>query len=609
VRETDKCVPFEIISPDRFWIDCTVAACTDALGYTANKPGKTKSAGPGASCLVYDLRSSTFAKAGPVELNVIRSRVGRLLNGVNNFFEAHPGLSLLLLLSIYFPAALQASRSTPLWHDELFTYYIAQAPTLREMWVNLRSHDLNPPLMYLLTRWSFQLFGIGTLATRVPEILGFLLWILCMFRFVRKRMGVSFAIFAVLALLESDAFQFSVDARPYSLLLGFLSLAMVGYQELAAESAVDKGSPWHRRFGLAGVVVGVAGMLLSHMFGLLCLLGLVAAEMWRARIRRRMDWPVIAAILLPLILFAAYAPMFRNHGAAIYPAKFQPDGEAIFEFYIGSVSRQIVALCLTALAFLLLLGPAHLRGGVPGHGPRWFFAGPEWVVSIATMVAPLILMAYLMRSHGAFFPRYGVIATMGVVVLTTALLGRWTMNGDRLDGRAALLGGSILLLMSGLWLAIPQLIAEGALIPNAKNSEPRPTPCQACSETVALNSSIPLVDASGLTFLEMNHQEKPSTLARVYYLTDTAASTEYAHANIFEQMPGLVTSFHLNGHAVPYSGFVQEHPHFFVLGRYSYPEDWLLRKLTADRAEIRLIGSVADGYRDTELYEINMKGQ
>jgi hypothetical protein len=301
--------------------------------------------------------------------------------------------------------------------------------------------------------------------------------------------------------------------------------------------------------------------------------------------------------------------MFRNHGAAIYPPAFQPDGEVIFDFYVASVSRQMITLSLTALGVLVLLGPSHLRGGVPARGPRWFFAPPEWVAAIAMMVVPLILMTQLMWSHGAFFPRYGAVATVGVVVLSAALLGRWTMDGTRPDGRAALLGAGILLLMSGLWLAIPQQIRAGDLIPTVRNSEPHLQPCQACEETAALDASLPLVDASGLTFLEMNHQETPSTLARVYYLTDTAASTKYAHANIFEPMAQLVTSFNLRGHAAQYGDFVGQHPHFFVLGRYDYPEDWLLRKLTADQANIRVVGRVADDYRDTELYEVTMKPQ
>jgi hypothetical protein len=422
-------------------------------------------------------------------------------------------------------------------------------------------------------------------------------------------MGVAFAVFGVMVLLESDSFQFAVDARPYALTFGFLSLALLGYQQIVRELEQESNPRRRRSMGLCLLTLGIVGMLLSHMVALPATAGLLAAEAWRTRTRRRFDPAVLAAMLLPLVLLAAYVPMFRNHGAAIYPPAFQPDGEVIFDFYVALVSRQMIALGLTALSVLVLLGPSHLRGGISARGPRWFFAGPEWVASIAMMMVPLILMAQLMWSHGAFFPRYGAVATVGVIVLSAALLGRWTLDGTRPDGRAALLGAGILLLMSGLWLAIPQQIHAGDLIPTVRNSEPRLQPCQACQETAALDASLPLVDASGLTFLEMNHQESPSTLARVYYLTDAAASTEYAHANIFEPMAQLVTSFNLRGHAAPYGEFVLQHPQFFVLGRYDYPEDWLLRKLTADKADIRVVGRVADDYRDTELYEVTMKSQ
>jgi hypothetical protein len=539
----------------------------------------------------------------------MRSWVGNLLSRLENVVERYPRVCLFLLIAIYLPAAFEASRSAPLWHDELFTYYIAQSATLRQMWSSLRVHDLNPPLSYLLTRWSFDLFGVNTLAARIPEMFGFLLWIVCTYEFVRRRMGVAFAVFAAMVLLESDSFQFAVDARPYALALGFLSLAMLGYQQVVVESAPDRSSRWTRPMGLSLLGVGVVGMLLCHMVALLAIAGLAAAGAWRTWTRKRLDWAVFAAILLPLALLAAYVPMFRNHGAAIFPAAFQPDGVVIFDFYIAIVSRSIVALSLTALAVLVLLGPEHLRGGSPDRRPRWFFAGPEWVAAIATMIAPLILIAQMMWAHGAFFPRYGAMATVGVIILSAALLGRWTMDGNRPDGRAALLGAGILLLMSGLWLAIPQQIRAGDLIPTVKNSEPRLRPCQACQETAALDPAIPLVDASGLTFLEMNQRETASTLARVYYLTDTAASTEYAHANIFEPMASLVSDFHLQGHAVGYDDFLWQHSHFFVLGRYDYPEDWLLRKLTADKADIRVVGRVADDYRDTELYEVTVKVQ
>jgi hypothetical protein len=548
-----------------------------------------------------------YVQAG-AGLNFIRSRAATLLSRLANLAERHPQIALLLLVVVYLPAAFEASRSAPLWHDELFTYYIAQSRTLGQMWSSLRAHDLNPPLMYLLTRWSFAAFGVNTLAARLPEIGGFLLWIVCTYQFVRRRMGVAFGVFAVMVLLEGDAFQFGVDARPYALVMGFLGLAMLGYH-LATEASMPGRTQQRRVSGLCALAAGTLGMILSHMVALPAIGALAAAEMWRMRARRRVDWAVAIVLLSPLALLAVYLPMFRNHAASIFPPAFQPDGETIFDFYIASVSREMVALGLTALLVLALLGRVHLRGGVPARGPRWFFSGPEWMASIALLAAPLLLIAHMMATHEAFFPRYGIIATEGVIVATTALLARWTMDGGRPDGRAALLGAGVLLLMSGLWMAIPQELRAGNLIPTVRNSEPQLEPCEACRETAALDPTLPLVDASGLTFIEMNHRETPATLARLYYLTDPAASTEYAHASIFEPMAGIVRDFGLQGHAMAYPDFVRHHHRFFVLGRYAYAEDWLLRKLTADKANLRLVGSIADGYRDTELYEVTMADQ
>ncbi|ADW68363.1 hypothetical protein AciX9_1301 [Granulicella tundricola MP5ACTX9] len=525
-------------------------------------------------------------------------RAGAALGAVSAFFERHAWLAAVLLVLVYLPAAFDASRHAPMWHDELFTYYIAQAPTLQQMWFDLRTLDLNPPLVYLLSRWSFALFGVNTLAVRLPEIAGFLVWMLCTFRFVQRRMGVMFGVFAAMLLLESDLFQFAVVARPYTLMLGFVALAMVGYQE-----ATDG----RRRLGLGLLLAGCVGMLLSHIFALLAMAGLILAELWSRRQRGKTDWAVLAALVTPLAVTAIYVPMLRNHGQAIFPAAFQPDGEAIFNFYIASVNRELVALALTALAVLVVLGVRHLRGGPQERGAAWFFTGAEWLTVIWMMTAPLLLILDLMASHGAFFPRYGAIATLGVVILTTALLGRWTISGGRLDERVGLLGAGIVLLMSGLWLVVPQQIAAGELIPTVANSEPRVKPCEACRITAAMDASLPLVDASGLTFMEMNHHENAQMLDRLYYLTDKAGSTQFAHANIFEQMQSVAERFHLRGHVAGYGDFVREHPRFFVLGRYDYPEDWLLRKLTADGAEIRVVARTSDSYRDTELYEVTVK--
>ncbi len=527
---------------------------------------------------------------------------------MGDFLERNSWIVLAVLIVLYLSGCFDASRSKPLWHDELFTYYIAQAPTLSQMWIQIRTLDLNPPLLYGLTRLAFHLFGSNTLAARLPEMAGFLVGLLCLFRFVRVRIGVLFAAFAVSLVLASDVFSLAVEARPYGLLLGSLGLAMVAWQAVAPSPDLPANPPpWPlaRPIGVAVLFLSVLAMMLSHVLALLPVAALIFAELWRTR-GRKLDLPVTLALVLPLAAMVFFLPSVRTHGAAIYPPSFQVDISEIFEFYIGSIYMQIGALLATAFAVLVLLGPAHLRGGPQRSPPASLFTGSEWVLIAGLLLCPLALLLKFMVSHAAFFDRYGAMEGFGVAILVSVLLCRWTMDHGVPDNRPALFGTVIALAISGLLGTIPKQWHEGDLLPTFANSEPHPKPCGACIRAAAIDPTLPLVDTSGLTFVEMNHNEPTATLDRLFYLTDTEASTQYAHASIFETMPNVVRAFHLAGHAEPYRDFISAHPHFFVLGQHDYPEDWLLRKLEADGADIRLRGLTNDSYHDTEFYEVEI---
>ena len=138
------------------------------------------------------------------------------------------------------------------------------------MWADLRTHDLNPPLAYLLTRWSAsEWFGVNTLATRLPELLFFVVMMLgTYFRFTR-RMGALFGLFAVALLVLGKTFELGFEARPYTLLLGFLALALAAWQEATVAGK--------RRAGLALLGIAAnAGMLLSHIFSVPAIGALIA---------------------------------------------------------------------------------------------------------------------------------------------------------------------------------------------------------------------------------------------------------------------------------------------------------------------------------------------
>jgi hypothetical protein len=131
----------------------------------------------------------------------------------------------------------------------------------------------------------------------------------------------------------------------------------------------------------------------------------------------------------------------------------------------------------------------------------------------------------------------------------------------------------------------------------------------ATSAIDAIEPDLPLVAASGLTFLEMDKYASPQLVARLHYLTDAQFAIQYAHATIFEGFPTLKQYFPIRAAVNPFPQFIQQHRKFLVLGTPGYPEDWLLRKLIADGDELRYLGDFPGPYKDTSLYEVTVSSR
>lgn len=512
----------------------------------------------------------------------LRAKLDSLLCRLASFLEAHPLLSFLLLLSVTIPGMLGKSLNKPLWHDELFTFYIAQARSIPALLNEIQLVDLNPPLSYLATRLSYSIFGVNTLSCRLPEILGFLLAMLSLYLFLRRRAGTLYGLLAA-GLLYAGAFgALATEARPYGLLLGFSALSLLAWQ-LARE---------RKRFAVLLAFAG-CGLLLTHIFSVFVWGALVAAEVIRIAQRRRVEWVLVLAWAVPLLCIVTYVPQLRAHSQAIFPAALQPTVGTLFRFYNTWVEADVRAVLLTAVLLLLLSGPRTFRGRT-----QPYLTLPEWASIGFLFAIPLVLLLVLIRSHSAFFERYATAGTIGLCVLAAMLLAFWTSR----DTRAALLCLSVAFIISGQLSAAVNALRHKATF---TQTEPKPATCQACQLSQKLDPTLPFVDASGLTFLEMDHREDPAMLQHVFYLTDRQASRQYAHANIFEGMQTEKELFPIRANVSTYMAFIKTHRHFFVFGEYAYPEDWLLRKLEADGANLRLLGETEGSYKDKSLYYVS----
>ncbi len=497
----------------------------------------------------------------------------------------HAGLAFCCLLLVYLAAELGYSLSAPLWHDELFTFYIAQALSVRSMLSEIRTVDLNPPLSYLLTRLSFRLFGVGTLQCRLPEIAGFALALLSIFCFVGRRAGSAFGLLAAALLFGSRAGELVFQARPYGLLLG------TGAAALACWQAASLHGQRRSRLAEAGLFLSLTALLSTHIFGIFVWASLAAGEAVAIGKRRRWAPLRLLALVLPLGVTLLYLPLLHNHAQAAFPSAFQPGGTEIFLFYVGHVDRELIALTLAAAVIALTRGRAFLRGSA-----GFVLTGPEWVAVSSLTAAPLFLIGTLIVSHGAFFDRYGVVACLGTAVLFSVLFCWWT--GGRASAAAVALV-MCLLVTQRLPNAITA-VARGQIL---QRTEPRVSPLAAA---LFPDPTLPVVAASGLTFLEMQRREPRSLLQRIFYLTDPGAALREAHATIFEGMPEEARLFHLAGEVMTYPAFLRAHPVFYVLGTYDYPEDWLLRTLQEDGAQLTVLGRADGAYKDHEIYRVSM---
>src|SRR5579871_6623698 len=95
--------------------------------------------------------------------------------------------ALLAFTLLYLAGSLAWTTRKTLWFDELFTYKIAQLRSLRDIWDAIKAGiECNPPLSFVLSHWSQQLFGANAVATRLPAICGYWLMSICLFVFVRR---------------------------------------------------------------------------------------------------------------------------------------------------------------------------------------------------------------------------------------------------------------------------------------------------------------------------------------------------------------------------------------------------------------------------------------
>jgi Dolichyl-phosphate-mannose-protein mannosyltransferase len=518
-----------------------------------------------------------FEASGPmISIPVSTRSVGHKSEARTRSEPSYELWTVLAALTLLYVVAMLEGNRRFVWFDELYTLDIARARTIPLLWRLIARFDFQPPAGYLFSRFSMELFGQNPFGLRFPSMLEFYVGSMALFFFVRRKVGISYATAAVLILWLGGTFRYATEARPYALLMMSFSTLLLCW-DIATTSE-------KRRLALWGVAISNLGMLSAHIFAPLSLFPFLAAELVRFSRTRKADFALWAALLLPTAAMILYIPLLRGSGALYFPAAFQASAGKIVYFYFGAISIISVALFVAVCAALIM------PQGKPWIGPVRSRRTEEMVLLGLILLNPILLNIVLSWRHGAFWDRY-VITTTAVIYIGIAILLGLRLARNRYAGYAAAAILLVFCVRTDVWKTSSFFAVKDA------------------SALADVRSDLPLVDAGGVTFFEMNHHEKPDVLSRLYFLKDRSLAMSYTHTNIFEDHgwgDGMKPDYPISASVRSYTDFIHQHREFLVLGTYDAPEEWVLRKLHDDGARLTWLGAYPLPYVDYNLYLVTL---
>jgi hypothetical protein len=486
-------------------------------------------------------------------------------------------LMLFVYVAILLAGTLVVAVRRPLWSDELFTYYIATLPNFSDVWSALSTgHEQLPLGFYAIERLSLGMFGVSSVALRLPAILGCLVMSLALFSFVSHRLSPAYGFLAALFPMITAAHYFAHEARPYGLELGFAALALVCWQRATETS--------NRLPALVGLWLSLVAAISCHYYGVLLVLPLAFGELLRTIARRRIDfgiWTCFAGSTLPLIpmlpLILSGAKLSGNFWA-------QPHWKDPAIFYIHLMG--ITPFPLIAVVTLGVVA-ASISRSVPAmdsHTADAAFPAHELGAIIGFIALPVagVLLAKLV-TH-AFTDRYVLAAVVGLSVLFAQAM-HIMLRGEF---RAAAMIGALLL----AWFGALQL----RQVRSAEQYQQRIEASTALLRS-ADKEGLPIVAADLRTFIELSHYTPPDIASHLVYLADPSSARRLlGFGSLDSAMLELVGPwFHM--HVVPFEQFVNSNAPFLIYGYLELERfNWVVPALKERGFRIEFRSRMEDEY-------------
>jgi len=369
---------------------------------------------------------------------------GRGLNSAANklvqTMERHKRVVLVVFSIGYFVLTSFRACRKLFWFDELFTVYLSRLPDFKSVWrAVMNGVDFNPPLFYLITRFSEHILGEGHIATRLPEILGFWVFCLCLFRFVSLRLSVVSACVSMLFPLVTGAYFYAYEARAHGVVLAFCGLALVSWQAAADRTA-------RRGWWLLALGGSLTCALLTHSYAFLIFAPIVLGELSRSMSRKRLDWPVWATIAASSLGVLASIP-FVHRVTSVVGSYFLANLPEL----IISYGNLLLPAAGVLVGWLVLICVVGVKTDSLRYGPG--LRGYELFALWAFLAIPAFAYLAAKLTGGPFLARYAISTVAGLAGLLGVAVAKRPAAGI----------GTLLLLVGQIGFAFFGFAAGSAL--------------------------------------------------------------------------------------------------------------------------------------------------
>jgi len=442
---------------------------------------------------------------------------------------------------------VMAAASKPFWYDEIFTWTMAHLPSFSALWNALaRGADTNPPVYLLGERVFDTLTKNEEVALRLPSIIGFACALIFVFAYVRRRSGDWIALACSTILIRTILFnRYAIEARPYSLVVACVSIALVCYQH----------APETRWMIFMGASLALATSF--HYYAVFVLVPFAAAEgaqFLKVRAFRWEVWLAIACGLVPLAIFwpllASLRRYFGPHfwGRATLESTADTYGWFFEASHPANVAIATVLLLCAAAVIVTLVARSDVRDKLI-RSPHFH----ERVLVLMLLCLPFIAFAGAKTGRGGWNHRYALAGVLGIPLAAGYILPRWK--------RSAVMVFAIFIFCAvaaqelRFWTSYsrngPGFESPAASVENFVNSSGHP--------------DLPVVISDGIQFLPIAHYASLSSewTKRFVALANPAESiADMGDDSIDKGLLALRTCIPLQ--VVEFELFAREHPVFLL---------------------------------------------